>query len=111
MAEIDNLIADEQSSIMEHITTLAELAMEELTNTLAEAKKRMEKAILGGEGLSIDSMLSQIERLNTKQEEYLTNTNKLYETNKLIRQAQMDMDKTDNQRAKQHYNDYIKYIE
>jgi hypothetical protein len=111
MAEIDNLIADEQSSIMEHITTLAELAMEELTNTLAEAKKRMEEAILGGEGLSIDSMLSQIERLNTKQEEYLTNTNKLYETNKLIRQAQMDMDKTDNQRAKQHYNDYIKYIE
>ena len=109
--EVQTLITDEESKIMDSITRLGELAMEELTNTLGKAKKKMQETLFGIGGANVDSVMAQIDRLNAKQEEYLTNTNKLYQTNKLIRQAQMDMDKTDNQRAKQHYNDYIKYIE
>jgi hypothetical protein len=55
--------------------------------------------------------MNDLDRLSKKQEEYLTTTNKMYETNKLIRQAQLDMDKTQNIRAKQQYSDYVKYIE
>jgi hypothetical protein len=51
-------------------------------------------------GSTIEDYMTELDRLSKKQEEYLTNTNKMYETNKLIRQAQMDMDKTENNRAK-----------
>jgi hypothetical protein len=70
---------------MEAIARIGELAMEELTNTLGKAKKKMQETLFGTDGLNVDSIMSQIERLNAKQEEYLTNTNKLYQTNKLIR--------------------------
>jgi hypothetical protein len=38
-------------------------------------------------GLSYDTIIGNMERLNTLQDEYLTNTNKMYETNKLISSA------------------------
>lgn len=109
LREIENLITSEESNIMDAIMRLSEIALETLNNTLGQARQAFEQTLTGD--ISLDAITSQIERLNAKQEEYLTTTNKLYETNKLIRQAQLDMDKTDNQRAKQHYNDYIKYIE
>jgi hypothetical protein len=84
--------------------------METLTNTLGAARKKFEET-LAGTGSSIDSVIAQIERLNSVQEGYLTTTNKMYETNKLINQAQLDMDKTNNTRAKQQLADYIEYIE
>ena len=45
----------------------------------------MQKMLFGDYKFTIDDMINQIDRLNKRQEEYLTNTNKLYETNKLIR--------------------------
>lgn len=115
--EVEALIVDEESKMMEALARLGEIAMEELTNTLAQAKEEMQKTLFDSVanqklGISdIESMIDHINKLNGKQEEYLTNTNKLYQTNKLIRQAQMDMDKTTNLQAKQQYADYVKYIE
>mgnify|MGYP003307698637 FL=1 len=40
-------------------------------------------------------------------EDYLTNTNKLYETNKLINQANIDAEKASNLIAKKKYQEYI----
>jgi hypothetical protein len=40
------------------------------------------------------------DKLNTRQEEYLTKTNQIYETNKLMRMASQDLDRTDNAVAK-----------
>ena len=107
--EIDSLIMEEEQKLMDGILRLGEIAVAELENNLAIAKETMRQSLFGDS--DINGMLSQIDRLNAKQSEYLTNTNKLYETNKLIRQAQIEMDKTDNQRAKQQYNNYAKHIE
>lgn len=110
LEEIETQIMEKEESMMGDIEQLGEIALETLTNTLGAARKKFEEA-LAGSGSSIDSIIAQIERLNSVQEEYLTTTNKMYETNKLINQAQLDMDKTDNSRAKQQLADYIKYIE
>ena len=87
--------------------TTGELAQEILQNNLDKARKTLEQNILGS---SIDDYMTQLDRLSKKQEEYLTNTNKLYETSKLMRQAQLDMDKTDSLRAKEKYKEYMDYI-
>ena len=108
--EIETQIMDKEENMMSDIEQLGEIAMETLTNTLGAARKKFEET-LAGTGSSIDSVIAQIERLNSVQEGYLTTTNKMYETNKLISQAQLDMDKTNNTRAKQQLADYIEYIE
>jgi hypothetical protein len=41
-----------------------------------------------------------MERVVSLQEEYLTNTNKIYETEKLMNKAQQEIDKTTNTVAK-----------
>jgi hypothetical protein len=42
----------------------------------------LEKALTGGK--SFDWMTSTMERMNSLHEEYLTTTNKIYETNKMM---------------------------
>lgn len=98
--------ADEQR--LSDLETVGEKAQEILQNNLDKARKKLEEALVGS---SLEDYMTELDRLSKKQEEYLTATNKMYETNKLIRQAQMEMNKTDNNRAKQQYNDYVKYIE
>jgi len=46
-------------------------------------------------------------KLNTRQEEYLTKTNQIYETNKLMRTAAQDLDRIDNTVAKQKIKNFI----
>ena len=70
-----------------------------LENKLAEAGADLEKALTGG--VSFDTLTTQMERANSLQEEYLTTTNKIYETNKMINIAQQAIDKTTNTVAKQ----------
>ena len=108
---VEDMIVGEEEKIMSALNELGEIAMDTLTNTLGQAKKEFQKAVFGDSTYTIEDMINKISRMNQVQEEFLTDTNKLYETNKLIRQAQLDMDKTSNQRAKQQYNDYIKSIE
>lgn len=98
--------ADEQR--LSDLEAVGEKAQEILQNNLNMARKKFEENLVES---SLEDYMNELDRLSKKQEEYLTNTNKMYETNKLIRQAQMEMDKTDNNRAKQQYNDYVKYIE
>lgn len=65
-----------------------------LTNSLTEAAKDLEDALTGD--LGFDLLQSKIEALQAEDEVYLTETNQAYETNKLIRQAQIDIDKSTN---------------
>ena len=92
---------------LEDMQAVGEIAQEILQNNLDKARKTLEQNILGS---SLDDYMTQLDRLSKKQEEYLTNTNKLYETSKLMRQAQLDMDKTDSLRAKEKYKEYMDYI-
>ena len=69
-----------------------------MENTIAAAGKELEDAFTGGIGF--DSLANSLERLNSFNDEYLTKTNQIYETQKLMRQAQQASDRTDNQASK-----------
>jgi hypothetical protein len=56
-----------------------------LENKLADIGQTLENALTGG--ASFDTISTSMERANSLQEEYLTTTNKIYETNKLISSA------------------------
>ena len=91
--------------------SIIELSNSILENDLAKFAKELEKGMLESLGFnSMDKYLQTIDRLNASQEEYLTTTNKIYETNKLIRQAEQDLANTDSLIAKQKYKDYIQNI-
>ena len=78
-------------------------------NSLENIKKKTSDTLTGG--LGFDILLDSMNNLKTYQDEYLTNTNKLFETNKLLSQIQTDIDKTSNAAAKQRYKAFSKEIE
>ena len=98
-----------KENVLSTTEAIGELAQQILDNDLAASKKVLESVLTGGS--NIDSMLEDMDRLNKSQEEYLTKTNQIFETNNLIRKAQQDMSKTDNLIAKQKYQDFIKQTE
>lgn len=98
--------AEEQ--YLSSLETTGELAQAILENNLNKAQQKLEKSLFG---MSAEDYMTDMERRNKLQEEFLTTTNKMYETNKLIHNAELAMEKTDNVRAKQQYQEYIKQIE
>ena len=74
-------------------------------NELTDFATTMEEQLTGG--ISLDEMLTSMERRSSLQEEYLTTTNKIYETNKLMRTAQQEIDKTSNTVAKKRLQNFI----
>jgi hypothetical protein len=53
---------------------------------MQQAGKLFEEAF-AGKGNTLENMVDSIDKLTKSQERYLTKTNKLYETNKMIREA------------------------
>ena len=76
-----------------------------LENKLSDLGQTLENALTGG--TSFDQMTTSLQRAQSLQEEYLTTTNKIYETNKLMRTAQQEIDKTNNSIAKQRLKSFI----
>ena len=106
LRNLNEAVRENGNEINSAIEEIANKSNEILENATEQAMVNFEKAVTGG--LRFDELLETIDRLTKKQEEYLTKTNQLYETNKMIRQAQLDMNKTDNLMAKQRYQDFIK---
>ena len=77
-----------------------------LENKLAKLGQTLENALTGGYD-SFNAMTTALERANSLQEGYLTTTNKIYETNKLMRQAQQEIDKSTNSTAKKRLAAFI----
>ena len=77
-----------------------------LENRLAELGQTLENSLTGKWG-SFDAMTTAMQRANSLQEDYLTTTNQIYETNKLMRTAQQEIDKTTNSVAKKRLASYI----
>lgn len=106
-----------EANWLDSLEQQGEIAQEILENNLAKARKTFENYLMEetfGEDSyikSIEDYIEKIDRLANKQEEYLTKTNQLYETNKLLNQAQLAIDKTTNNQAKQQYKNYMKNIE
>ena len=76
-----------------------------LENELAGFAQDLENALTGG--TSFDQLNDKLSRAKSLQEEYLTTTNKIYETNKLMNTAQMEIDKTTNSVAKNRLKQFI----
>ena len=95
-----------QSEMLDKTEQWAEAMRAVVENNLKDLAKTLEESLTGG--TSFDQINTQLERAASLQEEYLTTTNKIYETNKLMRTAQQEIDKTTNLVAKQRLKDFIK---
>ena len=95
--------ADAKSQLMADIEQLGEYAREIFENSIEQAMKDFEDEIFGR---PLNSIIESIEMMNSRQEELLTTTNKIYETNKLIRNIEKDIEATTNNRAKQAYLEF-----
>ena len=82
-------------------------AMKTIVSTkLEELSKVLEESLTADFG-SFDELSKNMERASSLQEEYLTTTNKIYETTKLMRTAQGVIDTTTNTVAKQRLKSFI----
>ena len=79
-------------------------------NNINQIYQDYEKALVGEYG-SFDNLDRSMERQKSMTEEYLTKTNQLYETNKMLRNLQQDIDKTDSRIAKEKLKNFSNEIE
>jgi hypothetical protein len=111
-AKLDKLIEETDAAYDEmltdaedYLTTLQEI----WENAMEQIKETTANALTGNMGF--DSLMDSLGNLKTYQDEYLTETNKLFETNKLLSDIQGDIDKTNNTAAKQRLNNFAQEIE
>ena len=88
-----------QDRMLQATADWAEAMKSVVENKLKGFAKTLEEQLTGGK--SFDELNTSMERASSLQEEYLTSTNQLYETQKMIRTAQKAIDETSNQAAKQ----------
>lgn len=103
-AEIDALDAA-QEEMLSLTEEWAEARRAVIENHIAESADALEKSLTNDYGFEF--LNDEWDKMNTRQEEYLDNVNKVYETNKLMRTAQKALDETDNKVAKQKLKGFI----
>lgn len=94
-----------EAEMLQATIDYAEASKAILENTFSQIKRDLEKTLTGG--LSFNEITSQMDRASTIQEEYLTTTNKIYETTKLMRTAQNAIDSSINAQTKKKLNAFI----
>lgn len=99
-----------QENMLSKTEEWAEAMRAVVENELAELGKTLEKSLTGEFG-NFENLTTSMERANSLQEEYLTTTNKIYETNKMMRTAQQEIDKTTNTAAKNRLKQFINETE
>lgn len=98
-----------QEDMLADAEAFGEAAQQQYENTVNQIMKEYEDAVTSGKGF--DWMNAQMEHLQLKDTEYLTETNKLYQTQKLIRQANLDLENTENKAAQNRLQSFIKETE
>ena len=94
--------------MFEDLQSFLEASQAELENNFNKLSKQMEDAATGGQGWDwVNKMMDLSESIADKS---LTKTNQLYETNKLLRQVNQDIDKTTNEAAKRKLKAYANEI-
>ena len=104
--DAQNAANEAQDQMLSDAAEWAENMRAVLENSLAGFAQQLEDALTGDFG-SFDALSTEMERASSLQEEYLTTTNKIYETNKMMRTAQKEIDKTTNQMAKRKLKEFI----
>ena len=94
-----------QDEMLSDLQTWAESEKAILDNTLADLGHSLETTLTGGQ--TFDELSTQMERAQSLQEEYLTTTNQIYETTKMMRTAQQAIDTSSNVVAKEKLKNFI----
>lgn len=110
-AEEDMLSKAEEygEALKEILTTKMEQAADEMNKQLSTTK-----VSINGNNFNIsgwDALNDALDRMSSYQDEYLTKTNQIYEMNKLLNNVNQTIDKTNNQAAKNRYQQFTKEIE
>ena len=95
-----------QDQMLSDAAAWAEALRAVVENELADLGQTLENQLTQGYG-SFDNMMTAMERASSLQEEYLTTTNQIYETNKMMRTAQQEIDKTSNSVAKRRLKQFM----
>lgn len=102
--------AEEYGEVLKEIlTTKMEQAADEMNKQLSTTK-----VSINGNNFNIsgwDALNDALDRMSSYQDEYLTKTNQIYEMNKLLNNVNQAIDKTNNQAAKNRYQQFTKEIE
>ena len=109
LKNITTALSEAQEDMLSMTEAWGEAMQAIMQNTIDAAAHDLEAAFTGGMGF--DSLSNSLDRLVTFQDEYLTKTNQLYETQKIMRTAQQASDKTDNEAAKLKFKNYISEIQ
>lgn len=110
-AEEDMLSKAEEygEALKEILTTKMEQAADEMNKQLSTTK-----VSINGNNFNVsgwDALNDALDRMSSYQDEYLTKTNQIYEMNKLLNNVNQAIDKTNNQAAKNRYQQFTKEIE
>lgn len=97
------------STMADYRETYLELAKEEYETVIDQIYDYADKKL--SKNMGFNSLLDSMSNLKTYADEYLTKTNQLYETNKMMRTLEQDVAKTSNTAAKQKLNNFAKEIE
>lgn len=95
-----------EETMLSNLEAWGEAEKAVLDNSLQGFAKTLEQALTGG--TSFDELSTQMERATSLQEEYLTTTNQIYETTKMMRTAQKAIDESTNSIAKQKLQNFNK---
>ena len=103
----ENAASEAQDAMLAKTEAWAEAMKAVIENKLNGLAQSLENALTGDFGGSFEAMTNRLERANSLQEEFLTTTNQIYETNKLMRTAQQEIDKSTNSVAKRKLKSFI----
>ena len=106
---INAAVDEAQENMLAKTEEWAEAQKAIMENAMAEAAAEMEKAFT--DGMGFDALSNSLSRLSSYADEYLTKTNQMYETQKLINTAQQAADKSTNEAAKARLKAYTDEIE
>ena len=97
--------SETQEEFLSKAEEYAQALNEQLENTINQYGQELEDALTGGKGFEL--LTTEMEHMVSLQEDYLTETNKIYETEKLMNKAQQDIDKSTNTVAKRKLKQFI----
>ena len=109
---IEEQVDEAHAVMLDKTAEWAEAQKALMENIMEKAARDMEKAFTNGMGF--DALNNSIQRVSSNSDEYLTKTNQIYETQKLMNTAQQAIDKTTNSAAKvrlKNYQDEIKALQ
>ena len=105
--EAEQAAAEAQDNMLAKTEEWAKAIKSAIENELNDLAQALENALTADFGGSFDALSNMMERANSLQEEYLTTTNQIYETNKMMRTAQQEIDKSTNSVAKRKLKSFI----